>query len=326
MRAKVLLFVGCALFLWRGRGETTYVESSLLPYLQRIGVIADDGSGYRGVVNRCFFSVETVRDAQGVLDSVVMTRKCESNEVDKLLHMMPSALCAGQGRTGVVFGSSCSDGDPQMYVFGKCGLVAGCRREGTGVNTKVVVECRMSSEVRDMMQREGCAKHFPDRLLGLEFKSSPPKPESLTEDKTVVMNGSVPCSASRCRDARAVMIDHPVFTDIRRVFEKESMRMISFELRRTIDSKEDLPAICHKIWRDLLLAGFYGGRVEKRFPVTQTFGFKRIDDITASLQLYGSETGMTQVSLTIDLPEEFETRHAESRRHNGWRDPRIVEF
>lgn len=322
---KAVLYVACALFLWSAWAEQVCEVPSALSYLQRIGVVK--GAEHLTVANELFSEARVFCEAKDEPSVVELTRPCESNEVVRLLQQTPVVLCAGQGNAAVVYGRSNSEGGPQMFVFGHGGLVATCRYEGVGSNGVYSVECRMSSEVRDMMLNEGCARRLPSRLLGLDLDCRKPELALLVEDKSEVRLGMMPCSVPRCKEAQAIRINHPVFTDMLRGFEKESGRMISLELRRVVGSDEDISAILNKIWMRLLpLAGFYGGRVVEYGSGTRVFEFKRIDDIRGSLLVSESAKGCAFISLTLQLPEDFEVRNSDDRRRNGWRDPRIMEF
>ena len=322
---KAILYMLCALFLWSVRAEKVCAVPAALSYLQRIGVVK--GTEHLKVANELFSDARVFCEAVDEPSAVELTRCCESNEVVKLLQQTPAVLCAGQGNAAVVYGRSNSDGGLQMCVFGLSGLVATCRHEGVGSNGVYSVECRMSSEVRDMMLNEGCARRLPCHLIGLDLDCRKPESALLVEDKSEVHLGMTPCSVPRCKDAQAIRINHPVFTDMLRSFEKDSSRMISLELRRIVGPNEDKSAVLKKIWTRILpLAGFYGGRVVEYGSDTRAFEFKRIDDIRGSLLVSESATGSAFISLTLQLPEDFEVRNSDDRRRNGWRDPRIMEF
>lgn len=300
---------------------------TLLSYLRRVGVVGKDGAKRMKIESNYFTQCEIVSQGPEEEECVRLVRSnAIAGEVMRL-ETLPSILCANQGRTAVVWGAASPEGVAQMYIFGKDGLVAACRQEGTGSNTVMVIECRMSSEVRDMMSNESCAERFPCSLFGLDLSFKMPESSQLVEDGSAVMVGGIQCSEPHCKDSSPVKVDHPIFTEISRCFEKKSGRMVSFELQCVVLSGESESGIIERIWsRILLLAGFVGGKSECCSSSTKCYRFKRVDEIEAMLFVSSSEGRLVRVGLTVKLPEDFQSRNYKSRRQNGWRDPRIIDF
>lgn len=302
------------------------VFPSLLSYLNRQGVVVENVTGRQGISNKFFTHCE-VAGSELVKEGCVKLLKTNATlEWRSLNEDVLQILCAGRGRTAVVFGKAGPTSGAQMYIFNKDGFVATVRQEGCS-NSTLVAECRMSAAIRAMMSKEGCAEKFPDYLFGLDLTSKMPDLLQLIEDRTVVMAGGARCSTPRWRDRSPLKIEHSTFSEISRSFEKDSGRMISFELQRFVSAGEDEDRIVGKIWsRDLTSAGFFGGRVDQISSSERCYRFERVDEIEAELSVDSIGDRQTCVRLTVRLPEDFQLRNDRARRENGWQDPRFFDL
>lgn len=275
--------------------------------------------------NSYFTDCEVVYSGAGEFERLKITRNGELAKENVLFANIPRALCAGRGRTAVVFGKKCPKGDTQMCIFGTDGLVASCQRYGEGSNMVETIECQFSSEVSEMLSKDDYAEFFPSTLFGINLCYSMPDFSLLTDDSSVVMCDNIKCSPPRCKDRAPIKVDHSIFTEISRIFEKDSGRMVSFELQCLVEEKNDINSIIERIWsNELLLAGFFGGRDEPCKSSMTCYGFTRIDGIEASLLLSKLKGDETLLKLSVRLPEDFQVRDYRDRRRNGWFDPRIL--
>ena len=170
-----------------------------------------------------------------------------------------------------------------------------------GISNKFFTHCEVAGSE---LVKEGCVKLLKTNAT-LEWRS-------LNEDVLQIL------CAGRGRTA---------VSEISRSFEKDSGRMISFELQRFVSAGEDEDRIVGKIWsRDLTSAGFFGGRVDQISSSERCYRFERVDEIEAELSVDSIGDRQTRVRLTVRLPEDFQLRNDRARRENGWQDPRFFDL
>lgn len=327
MRMSLIVLVVAAHGLALGGGLVDPSGRACLTYLQRVGVVPNC-SGDEGCISNGYFSSwAMVRQESGQFDHVELKRSARTTELVESFRAIQSILRKGQGRTAVVLGKASPRGPVQMSIFGKEGFVATCRTECSSTDKVEIVACMMSTEVRDMMRKEECAERFPPTLFGLALDGEFPDSSLLDDDASVVMHRQIRVSSPRCKDKEPIKISHAIFTDMIRSFEKNSRRMISFELRREVATTEEKDRILGRIWgKEFPLAGFAGGREQRSGELLTSYVFERLDNICASLSVSDSGKGPALIRVVVELPEDFQVRNCKEKRRNGWQDPRLSEM
>ena len=327
MRMSLIVLGVAAYGLAFGGGLVDPSDRACLAYLQKVGVVPSC-SGDEGCISNGYFSSwTTVRQESGQFDHVELKRIARASEMDESFREIHSILRKGQGRTAVVLGKSSPKGSAQMCIFGQEGLVATCRMECSSSGGVEIVECMMSTEVRDMMRKEECAERFPPTLFGLALDGGFPDSSLLDDDASVVMHSQIRLSSPRCKDKEPIKINHAIFTDMIRSFEKNSRRMISVELRREVATTEEKDRILGRIWKkEFPLAGFAGGREKRSGELLTSYVFERLDNICASLSVSESGKGPALIRVVVELPEDFQVKNYKERRRNGWQDSRLSEM
>ena len=326
--AAVLTALSCLVPI---NGLAEYVEDMLQlnSYMRSVGVCYDDNGVLAFSDKQFFTSAEPIfMCGLTIRQDGIQLRKIQGSEKnDRMFELAARVLCKGKGRTAIMFGRGYRDGARHVFIFGRDGLVADCRNEQTDTNVVLIVECRLSGEVRDMLKNEGCAEQFPSRMFGIDLKSEMPDPSQMVEDAQVVKNGDKCCSIPRCKDAVPIHVQHEIFTEMVRSFEKGTGRLCSIELQSLTDEDSSVTEIFKRVWTYYLpMSGFCGGGMKEGYRKNRYYGFDRVDGIRATLSVSRWDEKKSVVRLSVELPADFEISVDKNRRKNGWRNPKFMDF
>lgn len=312
-------------------GMAEYLEDILRlnSYLRSVGVCCGDNDASASLNERFFTSAEPIIMCSPTArqDGIRLKKTQGFDKDDQMFELTARMLCKGKGRTAIMFGRGYRDGDMHAFIFGRDGLVADCRKDQTDNNVALIVECRLSSEVRDMLKKEGCAAQFPSKMFGVDLTSEMPDSSQMMEDTQIVKKGGKCCSIPRCKDAAPIHVQHEIFTEMVRSFENGTGRLCSIELRSLSAEDGCVTEMFKKVWTYYLpMSGFCGGGKEEGSRQNESYRFDRVDGIRATLSVSKWNETNSVVRLSVELPSDFEISADKNRRRNGWRNPKFIDF